>query len=172
MEPIIAANRMAQGLAGQFAELYKELADHAVGWQERNVRFLQSLFEGGVREDHRRTEDNLALVQELFEQAEERRETLQRLTEQAMEAYRDLAFSPAVYFSVAVTPRGVTVEAPDTGAASFPIPGYAGLTSAQVIERLDGLSVTQLKKIRAYEMEHKNRKALLAGLERRIQEDR
>jgi len=39
----------------------------------------------------------------------------------------------------------------------------------QVIEKLDGLSVEELKKVRAYEMEHKSRKALLLDLERRIQ---
>ncbi|MDP9456276.1 MAG: hypothetical protein M3Q60_10935 [Actinomycetota bacterium] len=175
MEPIIAVNRLAQDFAGQIVEPYKELTDRTVGWQERNVRLLQTLFEGAIRGAQRQTEANLALAQELFEQAEEQRETLQRLTGKAAEAYYwELAFSPVGSFGVAVMARGEAAEEPkpETSAASFPIPGYARLTSAQVIEKLDGLSVAQLKRIRAYEMEHKNRKAILASLERRIQEAR
>ncbi len=36
------------------------------------------------------------------------------------------------------------------------------------MEKLDGLSVEELKKVRAYEMEHKYRKGLLAQLDLRI----
>ena len=172
MDAKTAANRMSQGFVGQFAQPYRELADRTVGWQERNVRFLQSLFEGALRGAQRQTEANLALAQELFEQAEEQRETLQRFTGKTAEAYWGLTVSPLGSFGVAVTSRSEAAgeSVPETGAASFPIPGYNKLTSAQVIEGLDGLSLTQLKKVRAYEMEHKNRKALLASLEQRIQE--
>ncbi len=89
MDVMIAANRIAQDLA----EPYRELADRTVGWQERNVRFLRTLFEGSVREAQRQTEANLALTQDLFEQAEERGEVLRKLTESAMWAYWGLAFS-------------------------------------------------------------------------------
>ena len=167
MDTITAANRMARDLAGQILEPYKVLADRTVGWQERNVRLLQPLFEGAMRGAQRQTEANLALAQELFEQAEEQRETLQRFSGKATEAYWGLAFSPVGSLGVAVTSRGEVAEesAQETGAVTFPIPGYTRLTSARIIEGLDGLSMAQLKKIRAYEMEHKNRKALLATLE-------
>ena len=86
------------------------------------------------------------------------------------------------YWNFMITPTGclrdaggvvaweTVVTAPET--AAFPLPRYHRLTSAQVIERLDGLSLAELKKVRAYEMEHKNRKTLLAQLERRIQATR
>lgn len=161
MDGMISANRMAQDFAGP----YKELADRTVGWQERNVKFFQNLFAGGVREAHRRTEANLVVVQRLFEQAEEQREALQNLTENAMRAYWDVAFLPVVRFGGVIV-RETVAPAEDV---SLPIPGYSRLTSAQVIDELGGLSVEELKKVRAYEMEHKGRKALLESIEHRIQ---
>jgi hypothetical protein len=163
MDGMIAANRIAQDLA----EPYRELADRTVGWQERNVRFLRTLFEGSVREAQRQTEANLALTQDLFEQAEERSEILRKLTENAVRAYWELAFSHVGYFAN-VGVREAAVPNTRSRNVAFPISDYAKLTGAQAMEKLDGLSVEELKKVRAYEMEHKNRKGLLAQLDLRI----
>lgn len=48
------------------------------------------------------------------------------------------------------------------------IKDYQHLTIPQVAAQLDGLSATEVRKIRAYEVAHKNRKGLLALLERRL----
>ncbi|QIN77834.1 hypothetical protein GBA65_04085 [Rubrobacter marinus] len=162
---------MIQALAGETAESYRQLGEQTIGYQERNLGFFQRFFEVGVQEARRQTEANLALAQELFEQAEEQREVLQRLTEGAMRAYWGLVLSPVRSVGGAgnVAAREAVAAPVDV---PFPIPGYARLSSAQVIEKLDGLSLDELKKVRAYEMEHKNRKGLLAQIEQRIQSDR
>lgn len=49
-----------------------------------------------------------------------------------------------------------------------PISGYDNLTVAQIEGELEGLSNGELKTVRSYEKEHKNRKTLLAQLDRRI----
>ncbi len=109
------------------------------------------------------------MTQELFERAEDQREALRRLTENVMRAYWSFAVSSMGRLVDTGSLATSEAVAPVTESVAFPIPGYARLTSAQVIEKLDGLSVAELKKVRAYEMEHKSRKALLVDLERRIQ---
>ncbi len=174
MNGIIDANRMIQALAAEAAESYRQLGEHTIGYQERSLGFFRRFFEASVREARRQTEANLALTQELFEQAEEQREALQRLTGSAMRAYWGLVLSSTGNFveageaiereAVAAAPK-----APAVVSVAFPIPGYARLSSAQIIEKLDGLSVAELKKVRGYEMEHRNRKGLLMQIEQRIQ---
>jgi hypothetical protein len=51
---------------------------------------------------------------------------------------------------------------------SEPIEGYDGMNVEEVKEELDTLSKGDLKKVRAYEEGHKNRKTLLEQLERKI----
>ncbi|SNS90792.1 hypothetical protein SAMN06265795_10929 [Noviherbaspirillum humi] len=50
----------------------------------------------------------------------------------------------------------------------LPLPDYDGLTIPQIASRLEGLSAGEIRKIRAYEIRHKNRKGLLSMLERRL----
>jgi hypothetical protein len=56
-------------------------------------------------------------------------------------------------------------ESPDR---NLPIPDYQGKTVPEIARRLDDLSADQVKRIRAYEKRHKNRKTLLERIERRL----
>jgi len=52
--------------------------------------------------------------------------------------------------------------------ASFPIEGYDDLTAAQVAERLDDLSVAQLRQVHDHERRNANRKSVLTAVERKL----
>jgi len=52
--------------------------------------------------------------------------------------------------------------------SSFPISSYDDLTAAQISERLDDLSASDLRKIRDYEKRNANRKSVLGAIERRL----
>jgi len=52
--------------------------------------------------------------------------------------------------------------------ASFPVPGYDDLTAAKVVERLEGLTPAELRKVGDYERAHANRKSVLAAVEKRL----
>lgn len=57
-------------------------------------------------------------------------------------------------------------KSPDRG---LPIENYQHLTIAQIAPRLEALSTAGLKKVRAYEIKHKNRKGLLQKIDRRLE---
>jgi hypothetical protein len=62
---------------------------------------------------------------------------------------------------------GDSLETPAQG-GSQPIPGYDDLSAAQVLERLDGLTPAQLRKLRDYEARHGNRKTVLDKIDRKL----
>ena len=178
------ANRVAQALVGGTVESYRTLTERAVGLQESRVRFFQSLVEEGTRQARRQADANIAVTQNLLARAEERREALRKLTKGMMHASLSFAVSPMGYsrgtgetvtheekVQEETAPKPVARKKKAKAApknAAFPIPSYAKLKSTQVLKKLDGLSVAELKKVRAYEMEHKNRKTVLAQLEQRL----
>ncbi|HEY8608250.1 MAG TPA: hypothetical protein VIM12_14135 [Noviherbaspirillum sp.] len=54
-------------------------------------------------------------------------------------------------------------KSPDRG---LPVAGYQKLTIAQAAGKLDGLSAAQIRKVRNHESRHKNRKGMIALLDR------
>ena len=55
-----------------------------------------------------------------------------------------------------------------TETATFPIEGYDEMNLGEVSERLDGLSVDELKRVRKYEKDNKNRRTLRKEMKRKI----
>jgi polyhydroxyalkanoate synthesis regulator phasin len=51
----------------------------------------------------------------------------------------------------------------------FPIVGYDDLTAPQVIDRLDGLTPPQLRKVRDHETRHHARKTVLAAIAKKLE---
>ena len=92
------ANKAAERLAETTRDSFGTIVDHAVGLQERNVRFAQGLVDDSIKELRFQVESNRALSQELVERAEKQREAFQTLLEESVDAYMDLAYVPFSYY--------------------------------------------------------------------------
>jgi hypothetical protein len=92
------ANKAAERLAQTTRDSVETVVDHAVGLQERNVRFAQGLVDGSIKELRTQAESNRALTQELVERAENQRDAVQTLFEESVDAYLDLAYAPLAYY--------------------------------------------------------------------------
>jgi methyl-accepting chemotaxis protein len=92
------ANKAAERLAETTRDSFGTIVDHAVGLQERNVRFAQGLVDDSIKELRFQVESNRALSQELVERAERQREAFQTLLEESVDAYMDLAYVPFSYY--------------------------------------------------------------------------
>jgi methyl-accepting chemotaxis protein len=92
------ANKAAERLAETTRDSFGTVLDHAVGLQERNVRFAQGLVDDSIKELRYQAESNRAMSQELLERAERQREAFQRLLEESVEAYMELAYAPFSYY--------------------------------------------------------------------------
>ena len=91
-------NRAVERLAETTRDSYQTVVDHAVGLQERNVRFAQGVVDGTIKELHHQAESNRSLAGELFERADEQREAYRTIVEQSLDAYMDLAYTPFNYY--------------------------------------------------------------------------
>ena len=92
------ANKAAERLAETTRDSFGTVVDHAVGLQERNVRFAQGLVDDSIKELRYQAESNRALTQELVERAERQRDAFQTLLEESVDAYVDLAYAPLSYY--------------------------------------------------------------------------
>ena len=91
-------NRAVERLAENTRDSYQTVVDHAIGLQERNVRFTQGVVDGTIKELRHQAESNRGVVGELFERAEEGRDAYRSLVEQSLDAYMDLAYAPLAYY--------------------------------------------------------------------------
>jgi methyl-accepting chemotaxis protein len=92
------ANKAAERLAETTRDSFGTVVDHAVGLQERNVRFAQGLVDDSIKELRYQAESNRALTQELVERVERQRDAFQTLLEESVDAYVDLAYAPLSYY--------------------------------------------------------------------------
>ena len=172
MVTIEKANRAAETLLERTADSYKTVVDHTAGIQERNVRFLRGVLEDFAGEVRHQAEANRALTQELVDRAETQREVFQSIVEDSFNAYWNVAFAPISYYKEALQQVEQQVERQAAAVShittGLPIAHYDELTVAEVSDKLDGLSVDDLKKVRAYEKGHNNRNTLIEQIDRKI----
>ncbi len=157
------ANRAAERLAETTRDSFGTILDHAVGLQERNVRFAQGLVDGSIKELRSQVESNQAMTQELVERAEKQREAFQTLLEESIDAYVDLLYTPFAYYR-----QGLRLVESEVTGGGLPIPNYDELNVEEVKGMLDGLTAAQLREIRDYEKRNKNRETLIEQFDRKL----
>ncbi len=104
------ANRAAERLAQTTRDSFGTILDHAVGVQERNVRFAQGLVDDSIEELRSQVESNRAMSREIVERAEKQREAFQTLLEESVDAYMDLAYVPFSYYKEGLEAAGKVVR--------------------------------------------------------------
>ena len=85
---------------------YERLLDHAAAMQERNVRFVREMVEGSINELREQADSNRAMALEFAERADRQRDAFQKIVEESLDAYMDLAFAPLSYYKEGLTVAG------------------------------------------------------------------
>ena len=113
------ANRAAERRAVTTRDSFGAILDHAVGVQERNVRFAQGLVDDSIEELRSQVESNRAMSREIVERAEKQREAFQTLLEESVDAYVDLLYTPFAYYR-----QGLRLVESEVTGSGFPITNY------------------------------------------------
>ena len=95
-----------EGFGRTTHDSYERVLDHAAAMQERNVRFAQEMVEGSINELREKAESNRAMALELAEIADKQRDAFQKIVEESLDAYLDLAFAPLSYYKEGPTFAG------------------------------------------------------------------
>lgn len=91
-------SKAAEQVAKTTRDSYQTVVEHGVGLGERNVRFMQEIVDGSIKEMRHQAESNRAMAQQFVERAEQQRDAFQTLAEESLDAYMDLLYSPLSYY--------------------------------------------------------------------------
>ena len=158
-----SAQQSGQILSGYLAEV-----------QEINTEFARKATETWIEAFRKQAELNQRMVQRLYGEAEGQTYAFQGLAKDWMSAYSMPFFNPFSFWGegVQTTTRNVERMTDATREAMqevmFPIVGYDEMNVSEVTEKLEGLSVEELKRVRDHERRNKNRETVLERIDQRI----
>jgi uncharacterized protein YukE len=140
--------RLTQGWVGAYTEFFSPFAYARQGMKafqdatRQGLEATEQVARQGLRVAEETTEQGLRVVEE----ATERTDDVLRQTEKAT---HEAELRTAVFSALGTT-------------------DYDALTVEEVARRIDGLPAEQLKKVREFEKDHKNRETLIAQIDRKI----
>ena len=159
-----SVQRSGQILSGYLAEV-----------QEINTEFARKATETWIEAFRKQAELNQRMARRLYGEAEGQTYALQGLGKDWMSAYSSMPFFNPVGFwgeGVQTTTRNVERMTDATREAMqevmFPIVGYDEMNVSEVTDKLEGLSVEELKRVRDHERRNKNRETVLERVDQRI----
>jgi uncharacterized membrane-anchored protein YhcB (DUF1043 family) len=158
---------------------------------QRNAQFFQSWMTGGVNYLRNQAEHNQKAAEAFAKSAHEQQEGLRKLGEDYAGLYEEMAQSSRSYAEEGMknaqqaTRQGLqavqeTAEQADqmarqaasqtssNGNGELPIRDYDNLSVNDVAQKLGSLSEEDLKKVRSYEKQNKNRDSLVDQIDRKI----
>jgi hypothetical protein len=158
-----SAQQSGQILSGYLAEV-----------QEINTEFARKATETWIEAFRKQAELNQRMVQRLYGEAEGQTYAFQGLAKDWMSAYSMPFFNPFSFWGEGVQTATRNVERMTDATREamqgvmFPIVGYDEMNVPEVTEKLEGLSVEELKRVRDYERRNKNRETVLERVDQRI----
>jgi uncharacterized membrane-anchored protein YhcB (DUF1043 family) len=159
---------------------------------QRNAQFFQNWLTGGVNYLRNQAEHNQKTAESFAKSARSQQEGLRKLGEDYFGLYEEMAQSSRSYAEEGMksaqqaTRQGLqavqeTAEqadqmarqaasqaSNDNGNGELPIQNYDSLSVSEASQRLEGLSEEQLKKVRSYEKQNKNRATVVDQIDRKI----
>ncbi len=190
-------NEAARTFAEAVQESLQIASQRSEEARERTNRLTRSFFESVANELQAEVESNRAASQRLVEQSRRQQEAFRQMTEESMALYRNFLNSVAAYYqmnaeraqgNVRAGTRAATeaterttsavqdtteraassAQAATEGRSEVPIEGYDELNVGQISSRLDGLSDEELRRVREYEVQNKNRRTLLDQIDQKL----
>jgi hypothetical protein len=176
-----AARRFAEAVA----ESYRAVSDRSVSVQQLNAELTQKFYEDVLSSLRDQTQSNRRTSQRLADQTRRGQGAAQELARESASAYLDFLNSMYSYYrqqseatatpATETTPAGSIESQPAEATGdveadgNLPIEDYDSLNVRQVSERLVGLSVEEIKRLRDYEIRNKNRRSLVSRMDNKIE---
>jgi hypothetical protein len=187
-------NEAAEQFANAIMESQRTMAQRGVSLQEINAQLTRQFLNDLIDNLRMMTEETRGASQELADQIRRAQQAARTLTQEtaggyvefmnslfamsqgalrrgAGEAGRGTTTREAQRTSSTTTTTTATETPPErqAGAEGLPLEDYDSLTVEQISQRLDGLGPEEIRQLRAYEAENKNRSTLLQRLDERIE---
>jgi hypothetical protein len=163
-------SKTAEMMARTTQDSAHAVMDYALGAQRINTELAQQMTEIWLEGLHRQSELSQKMTQALIERAQDQAGAFQRFFGQRGNAFVAETTAEDTAESVNTLPSNATAKnlglLPSNG--SFPVGSYDRLGKKEIIKRLGGLSIEELRVVRDYEERNKNRDTILEQLDRKI----
>ena len=178
-------NEAAEQFANAVRASYQAVADRGRSAYELNAQLTEQFFNRVVENLRTQAESNRQMTEELTSQVQRGQEASRQLTQESVSAYMDFLNSTFSFSQAAPqaaergaqeVARGTETGSLETTAPSsqadgddLPLEDYDSLNIRQISERLDELSDEEIRRLRDYESQNKNRRTLMERLDQRIE---
>ena len=176
-------NEAAEQFIDALVQSYKVVADSGVSAQERSTQLTEVFFNQAINNLHAQAEQNRQATQQLVDQQQRQAEAAQTLTRESVDAYMyfmdsmfawwqegiqtaERAAKPSPSSSFPSTAESSATSQPSD--AELPLENYDSLSANDVADRIEPLSLEEIKRLRDYEAQNKNRRSVLERMDARI----
>ena len=176
-------NEAADQFTDALVQSYKTVAERGVSAQEGSAQVTEVFFNQAINNLHAQAEENRQVTEQLADQQQRRAEAAQTLTKESVGAYMkfmDSMFSywqggiqtaeraaePAPSSSPPKTAESTATSQPTD--AGLPLDNYDLLRANEVADRIEPLSLEEIKRLRDYEAKNQNRRSVLKRMDERI----
>ena len=173
-------NEAAQQFTSALVESFRAVSGRGERVQAQSAQLTQDFFNRVIENLRTQAEDTQQMTKQLVDQHQRATEAGRTLSQESVGAYMEFVNSMFSFWqrSTEAAQGGTeeaqrtTTEAPAESqeeAAELPLDNYDTLAVEQVSERLDDLSAEEIRQLRAYEAENRNRSTLLRRLDETIE---
>ena len=151
---------------------YRTAIQNALTLQEQTLEFARTLLEGPTEALQAQTESNRATLDGLAEQSGRQRATLENLIRESANVYLNVIQAPFSYYQEILAAMMASWASPggepESRTGDLPLADYDSMNVREVSDKLDELSIEEIRQLRAHEAENKNRRTLIDRFDARI----
>ena len=176
-------NQAADQFTDALVQSYKTVAERGVSAQEGGAQVTEVFFNQTINNLRAQAEENRQATQQLADQQQRQAEAAQTLTRESVGAYMEFmdsmfsywqggiqtaerAAEPAPSSSPPKTAESTATSQPSD--AELPLDNYDLLRANEVADRIEPLSLEEIKRLRDYEAKNQNRRSVLKRMDERI----
>jgi hypothetical protein len=163
-------NEAAEQFTDALAAAYKAGSDRTVAAQDVGAQLTGHFFNSVINNLRTQAEGTRQVTQQLAEQQRRAQEATRQYAQVSTGTYMDFLDSIFSFYQGGTSRAKMRIEeAESQGDDDLPLPDYDSLNIRQISERLDELSVEEIRRLRDYEARNKKRSTLVNRLDSRIE---
>src|ERR671910_1509191 len=176
-------NEAAEQFTDALVQSYKTVAERGVSTQEGSAHLTEVFFNQTINNLRAQAEENRQATQQLADHQQRQAEAAQTLTKESVGAYMEFMDSMFSYWQGGIqtaeqgaretekaegrTEREGTATSQPSD-AELPLDNYDLLRANEVADRIEPLSLEEIKRLRDYEAKNQNRRSVLKRMDERI----
>src|ERR671910_2880852 len=176
-------NEAAEQFTDALVKSYKTVTERGASAQEQGAQLTEDFFNRVVENLRTQAEENRQATQQLADQQQRQVEAAQTLIRESVEAYMEFMDSMFSYWQGGIQTAERAAEPAPTSSppktaestatsqpsdAELPLDNYDLLRANEVADRIEPLSLEEIKRLRDYEAKNQNRRSVLKRMDERI----